>query len=44
MVRAFDTCQNPPILFQLLDDLSAIHGGYYNHLFQVLNMNYVDAW
>jgi hypothetical protein len=29
---------------RLLDDLSAIHGGYYNHLFQVLNMNYVDAW
>jgi hypothetical protein len=23
--------QKPPIRFQLLDDLLAIHGGYYNH-------------
>ena len=31
VMRAFDARQAPAICFQLLDDLLAVHGGYYNH-------------
>src|SRR5215210_5340528 len=33
VVRALDAVQPPAVRFQLLDDLRAFHGGYYNHRF-----------
>jgi len=32
VMRAFDPHQKPAIGFELLDDLLAVHSGYYNHL------------
>jgi len=31
VVRTFHAGEIPALRFQLLDDLLAIHGGYYNH-------------
>lgn len=37
VVRAFDSGQKPAIRFQLLDDLSAVHGGYCHHHVYIIN-------
>ena len=37
VMRAFDSCLGPAVGFQLLDELLAVHGGYYNHYIEIVN-------
>lgn len=37
VMRAIDPRQTPAVRFQSLDELPAVHGGYYNHHEQKIN-------
>ena len=37
VMAALYTAQCPPIRFELLDNLLAVHGGYYNYLISKVN-------